>query len=187
MKRIALAMLIAFVTLMTITLVIGLFLPTTWAIRATTVISAPPHTVYPWVSQMKRWPEWTPWNESMDPTLKRTFEGADGAVGFTTRWTSEQVGSGWMRITAIEADRSIAYDLAFDRMPEPAHGVITLEPTGSATRVTWTDHGSVGSSFVARYFVPMIQKAVAADFDKGLATLKQKIESPAPTPPPSPQ
>ena len=43
---------------------IALFLiPATWTVEREVVVDAPPEAIWPWIVDLERWPEWSPWQE----------------------------------------------------------------------------------------------------------------------------
>ncbi len=134
------------------------------------VIGADPATVHALIDDFHAWSMWSPWEE-MDPDLKRTFSGADKGVGARYAWTgNKKVGTGNMEITASTADQ-IDIDLEFVE-PFKARNttVFRLTPTDSGTKVEWTMTGERNLLMTVMgklYF----DKAIAKDFDKGLAKL----------------
>src|SRR5687767_7524372 len=53
---------------------IGFTLKPHWAVERSTVVNAPPERIYPYVSTLRRWPEWTPWIQR-DPTFTSSYDG----------------------------------------------------------------------------------------------------------------
>ena len=55
-------------------------------------------------------------------------------------------------------------------------GAIVYEPSGTGTKVTWTNEGDVGNNFMGRLFRPFFDKLMGPDFEKGLNRLKAMVE-----------
>src|SRR5437867_13063789 len=79
--------------------VVGLLLPSGYAVSRSIVVSAEPARVQPLVTDLKRWPEWEPWQE-MDPTIRQTFEAKTTGVGAHRSWTGKS-GDGEMTYTRV--------------------------------------------------------------------------------------
>jgi hypothetical protein len=147
-----------------------------------TRIQAPPARVHALLDDFREWRRWSPW-EGVDPALRREYSGPAQGVGATYHWSgNRKAGEGEMRI--IESTpHAVVVDLRFLK-PFKATNVttFTLAPVAAAaggaaeaTDVTWTMAGtrSAVMSAMGRLF---FDKAIAADFEKGLASLKQEAE-----------
>lgn len=145
--------------------------------RATTV-DAPPERIHALVDDFRQWQRWSPW-EGLDPELRRTFTGPEQGVGSHYAWAgNKKAGEGTMEITS-STPTHVEVDLRFLK-PFKATNVtrFDLAPLGSGTRVTWTMTGRRNPvmSLMGRLF---FDKAIGADFEKGLASLKAEAERPA--------
>ena len=141
----------------------------------TTVINAPAATIHALVNDFHEWTRWSPW-EGLDPDLKRTYSGAAAGVGAHYAWEgNNKAGTGTMAITSSTPDR-IEIALEFLK-PFKASNVATFSfsEAGGGTRVDWTMSGqrNVAFAVLGRLF---FDKAIAKDFDKGLASLKAAAE-----------
>jgi hypothetical protein len=138
-----------------------------------TVIDAPATTVHALIADFREWPKWSPW-EDLDPALERSYSG-DG-VGATYSWKgNKRAGEGSMTFTAITAEQ-IDVDLVFVKPFKAENEVVfKLTPVAEGTRVEWTMGGNRNLAFavMGRLF---FDKAIAKDFDRGLAALKAAAE-----------
>ncbi len=142
------------------------------------VIDAPAEKVYPHVSSFKNFNAWSPWAK-IDPNTKYVFEGPEAGEGAKMSWTSDHpnVGNGSQEITAATANKRVESALSFDGQP-PAKAVFVLEPAGEGkTKVTWEFHGDMGMNPIGRWMGLMIEKYLGPDYEKGLANLKEVVES----------
>ena len=174
MKRVAL------VIVAVIALVLGFAAcqPDDYAFSRSTVISAPPATVYGFVNNMRHQQLWSPW-ESRDPKMTRTFTGPEEGVGSTYHWKgNDEVGEGEMAITKTDTNKLVDMSLRFIA-PWESEGTtaVTLEPEGEGTKATWAMKGTHGS-FFAKVFnmFSSIESMVGPDYEKGLGMLKQHAE-----------
>ncbi|MFC7361429.1 SRPBCC family protein [Nocardioides astragali] len=127
------------------------------------------------VDDFREWQKWSPW-EGLDPDLNRDYSGPDRGVGSTYHWSgNKKAGEGEMRITE-STPTSVVVDLQFLK-PFKASNVTTfaLTPVGDATDVTWTMTGT-RSAIMGLMGKLFFDKAIGADFDKGLASLKREAE-----------
>lgn len=141
-----------------------------------TTINAAPAAVLPLLNDFHNWKDWSPWEE-LDPELKRTFTGPDSGVGSHYAWVgNKKVGTGSMEITNA-TDERVDIDLEFIA-PFKASNKTTfeLQPQGSSsTRVVWSMSGE-RNLFMAVAGKLFFDKAIAKDFDRGLAKLKALAE-----------
>ncbi len=127
------------------------------------------------VDDFREWQKWSPW-EGLDPDLNRDYSGPDRGVGSTYHWSgNKKAGEGEMRITE-STPTSVVVDLQFLK-PFKASNVTTfaLTPVGDDTDVTWTMTGT-RSAIMGLMGKLFFDKAIGADFEKGLASLKREAE-----------
>ncbi|HEY9103188.1 SRPBCC family protein [Chitinimonas sp.] len=161
--------------LVALLLVIGLLLPSHYAVQRSTEIQAPADKVFAHLDAPAAWKAWTVWNRR-DPQMKIAYSGPERGVNAAWRWESATEGNGGMVFTAIDPNRQLTYRLEFPDMGMVSTGVLLLEPAGNGTRVTWTNEGDMGRNPVNRYFGLLMDKMVGPDFESGLANLKQIVE-----------
>lgn len=138
-----------------------------------TTIAAPPATVLALIDDFRQWVTWSPW-EGLDPDLSRTYDGV--GVGATYSWSgNKQAGEGRMTLTSVTPSQ-VVVDLEFLK-PFKAQNVVTfdLTPVGDGTRVAWTMSGRRNLLFAVMGAL-FFDKAIAKDFQKGLASLKAAAE-----------
>jgi uncharacterized protein YndB with AHSA1/START domain len=169
----------ALVAVVVVAVLVSFVLPRHPTVTRSVDIAAPVSTIFPIVSDLRRFNEWSPWFDR-DPAAEYTFTGPIDGVGQTMNWTSDkpEVGSGKQSITRIEPDRQVEMSLEFGQQGT-ADATITLEPKGNATTVTWDFSGDAGFNPVMRYMGLMFDKWIDPDYEKGLARLKTVAERPA--------
>jgi len=172
LKKILLGLLIV----VAVFVVVGLFLPSKYHVERSVVVQAKPATIFPWVNNLKKWNEWSPWTKEKDPTLVYTFEGPEEGPGAASKWDGKKFGDGSMRITESSEDKGAKYELEFNRGKFISSSVIAFEPQGDSTQVRWSTDGDVGGNPVNRYFGLFMGKMIGPDFEEGLAKLKVKVE-----------
>ncbi|RYC12976.1 SRPBCC family protein [Nocardioides zhouii] len=148
-----------------------------FTLSRSTRIDAPPTRVHALLDDFHQWQRWSPW-EGLDPAMERDYSGPAAGVGSTYRWSgNKKAGEGEMRMTASTVSR-VAVDLEFLK-PFKATNVTTfdLAPAARGTDVTWTMTG-VRNPAMAVLGKLFFDKAIAKDFDKGLASLKREAERP---------
>jgi hypothetical protein len=171
MKKIILVILVLPILL----LIVSLFLPSQYHVERVTVIKAPPEAIYPWLVQLRKWPEWTVWNTSMDRTLVYNYTGSAEGVGEEMSWTAKS-GNGALKLTVADAKTGVKYDMNFDSGKFICRGGVVMVAEAGGTRVTFFNEGEFGKNPVVRYFGLFMDKMMGGDFEKNLASLKQKVE-----------
>ncbi len=143
------------------------------------VIDRPTAAVFPYINSLRKANEWSPW-AAYDPNVKMTYAGADEGVGAKMSWAgNDKVGSGSQEITQSVLNRKVASDLKFGGQG-PAKAALTLTTTGAGTNVVWALDIDLGNNPIARYVGTTLDAKVGADYERGLAKLKQLVER-APT------
>ena len=155
--------------------------PPSFRIERSTHIAAPMLQVAQQIDDFRAWKTWSPW-ENIDPTLQRTFSGADAGVGAVYEWTGTgKAGAGRMEITDMRADAEcglISIKLDFLKPFKASNTAeFLMTPTTAGTDLTWAMFGP--SPLVSRLmglFMNM-DKLVGKDFEAGLAALKRNAEA----------
>jgi len=146
-------------------------------VERSVTVAAPAEAVSPHVVDFHRWVDWSPW-EGLDPDLQRTYSGPTEGLGATYAWSgNRKAGAGRMEITGVTPER-IDVDLQFLK-PFRSSSTVRFELTGTAdqTRVQWQLRSPrTLASRVMGVFWNM-EKAIGADLEKGLAQLKERVES----------
>ncbi len=173
---------IAIVGVVVLAVVVAFLLPRHAIVTRTVEIAAPPSTIYPIVSDLRRFNEWSPWAD-IDPETVYTFTGPIDGVGQTLNWESkdERVGSGSMAIAAVEPEKHVDMSIDFGGQGKAIASLI-LEPAGAGTNVTWGFDSDLGFNPIARYFGMMMDGMIGPDYEKGLARLKAVAEAPPSAP-----
>jgi len=153
----------------------GYLLPLNYSVSRTKFINAEADTVHASVANLKSWPQWTPWNHQLDPTLQFQYSGPDSQVGSISTWTGEKAGSGLIEIISAESGRGIVYKFSFDDYP-PAEGVIQITPMKGGCEVFWKVSGELVPP-LGGWFRPLIDSMIGSDFEKGLDGLKIRCEA----------
>jgi hypothetical protein len=158
---------------------ISYLLPSRVRVERTTSIQAPPERIYEKVGTLKTWKDWTAWNPTKYPKMQWTYEGPESGVGAISKWTDPS-GDGKLEITKANPQTGIDYDLSFDDMPT-VPGTIAFAPDGEGTKVTWFFESVAGWNPIERYFYFFcMDRMIGADFETGLAGLKNAVETSTP-------
>ena len=155
----------------------GFLMPSTFMVQRSIEINAAPRKVYDLVVEPRRWKDWSVWTKR-DPDMRITYSGPPFGMGAKWSWVSKTEGSGNMEFTRVEPDRAVEYALTFPEYNMRSPGALRLEPSGNATRITWSNSGDVGGNPVKHYLAMMMDRMVGPDFEAGLANLKALAEKP---------
>lgn len=176
MLRIIHTIVAVIVVFILIVAVVGLFLPTTYRVKRSIVINAPPERVHEYVGNLSKWEKWSPWEEE-DPTLIVTLGEKTSGVGASESWVGDN-GDGAITITESSPSEGVNYDLLFDGGTYECAGSMTYEVLPEErTEVTWAMSGDMGKSVTGGYFALLMDFMTGNMFDKGLSNLKRVVES----------
>jgi hypothetical protein len=168
--------LIILVVLVVVLVVVSQFLPGQYHVERSVTIAARPDAIHPWVNNLKKWPEWSPWTAAKDPSVVYSYEGPEEGVGAVSKWDSKKWGDGMMKVTESDPAKGVKFDLGFNKGKHACNAALSFTPAGSDTKVTWSMDGTVSRNPLDRFFSLMIEKFIAPDFEEGLSNLKKKAE-----------
>jgi hypothetical protein len=142
-------------------------------------IDAAPEQVRTWIHDLHRWESWSPWH-GVDPNMTITYTGADEGAGARQSWSgNRKAGEGAMEVTASTPER-VDVRLEFLKPFKATNFVhFDLTPATGGTDVLWTMTGKQNLLMKILYPILRMEKKLGADFDRGLAGLKQNVESAA--------
>lgn len=170
-------LLLGVVILLLVLLLVGLVLPTDYAVSRSVVITADPGKVHRYVADLKLWEEWTPWKEN-DPSLQVTYGPTTSGIGASQTWKSDG-GDGELTLVGVDPNTGIDYSMAFvdDGTRYPASGSITHKSVANGTEVTWSMKGDMkGMGFLSGWFATFSDSMMGPLFEQGLKKLKAVVE-----------
>jgi hypothetical protein len=153
--------------------------PAGYKVVRTTQIAAPPADVHALINDFHKWDGWSPWAK-LDPNMKVDYSGAPAGTGASYHWVSAQddVGEGRMTIAQSVPAEKVIINLEFIKPFESKSlAEFTVSPAPGGSTVEWSMSGE--NSFMAKGFMLAMggmDKAVGADFEKGLAQMKALAE-----------
>ena len=155
---------------------VALGLPAHVTAARSIVINAPEYAVFPYVNNLRRYQEWSPWADR-DPDIKMTYSGPQEGSGAAVEWESKlpSVGTGSVQITSSTPSSSV--DLNADVNGLEGTSRFVLSPAGAGSKVTWSFSFDTGSSPIKRWKGLMLDGLIGAEYRKGLEKLKQKVEA----------
>ncbi|MEH6536588.1 MAG: SRPBCC family protein [Psychroserpens sp.] len=160
-------------------ILLSLIAPKYYEVNRSIVIDKPIPEVFDYLKHIKNQDFWSPWKKK-DPDMKQEFVGTDGKVGFIAKWDgNKEVGLGEQEIiNIVENDRVEAQLRFFKPWKSESDAVTKVEDAGNGkTKVTWGFSGQ--NKVPANIFMMLynIDKHVGKDFEEGLTSLKEILES----------
>ena len=161
-------------------LIVALFRPKEYAVEREVTINKPVDSVFKYVKYLKNQNEFSVW-ANIDPNMKSTFTGTDGAVGAISAWESKvkEVGIGEQEITKINEGKRLDFELRFkEPMNDTAMGFMSTEMVSeNQTKVKWGINGII--PYPINLMLPFMKmdQMIGNDLQKGLENLKAKMEN----------
>ena len=167
---------IAVAVLLVLLLAAAFFLPATFSVQRSAVIAAPAGQVYAKFATPRTWATWSAWTTEADPTLVYTYAGPDSGVGAVMKFTAKKMGNGELQIVEAVPAQAVSYELRMTGSDMVVRGRVAFEPAGGGTKVTWHDTGDLGRNVLLRYLGPMLDKNLAAAYEKSFAGLRRETK-----------
>jgi uncharacterized protein YndB with AHSA1/START domain len=156
--------------------------PAVGTVTRSATIAAPPSAVFPYINDLHKWQDWSPWAK-LDPNAKATFEGPQAGAGAVFSWSgNNDVGEGKMTILESKPDEYVKMDIDFAKpFANKSVAEFRLKPEGAGTNVTWSMTGERPFFVRAMSIIFNGDKIVGDMFEKGLENLS-KVATSAPPP-----
>jgi uncharacterized protein YndB with AHSA1/START domain len=135
-------------------------------------VEAPPQVVFDLIVDFHQWSLWSPWEE-LDPSMERTFSGAESGVGAVYEWDgNRKAGQGRMEVTEADAPSQVVVAIEFIK-PFKSNNTATfeLEKSDAGTDVTWRMVGPKTFFTKVMGLFKSMDKMIGPDFEKGLRQL----------------
>ena len=161
-------------------LIAALFMPKEYAVEREVTINKPVDSVFKYLKYLKNQNEFSVW-ANIDPNMKSTFTGTDGAVGAISAWESKvkEVGIGEQEITKINEGKRLDFEIRFkEPMNDTAMGFMSTEMVSeNQTKVKWGINGII--PYPINLMLPFMKmdQMIGNDLQKGLENLKAKMEN----------
>jgi hypothetical protein len=145
-------------------LIIGFILPGTWEAEVEATFPNPPESIFPYFDRVDRWLLWNPM-----PASGFEAVGPPEGVGSGLEWDDPQYGSGSFEILVSEPDSLVEYEVLVEGGRLRIHGILTLSPDGTGSRLHWTERGDFGwnplMGYAARGMATSQAEAMTANLD----------------------
>ncbi|MGB0678911.1 MAG: SRPBCC family protein [Polyangiales bacterium] len=160
--------------LVALLVLVGLFLPSTYAVERSLTMHAPAALIFAQVDDLKKNRAWSPWHAA-DKTLQVTYGERTVGVGASSHWHGESSGKGRMKVTKSVPARRIEIHLDFEE--GQADSFWRFDAKGKhKTEVTWGMAGDSGWNLMGRYFGLCMDRMVGPYYEDGLRRLKKVSE-----------
>ncbi len=147
----------------------------TYAVARSQRISAPIDRVFETVVDFNTWTTWSPWLIA-EPTAKVRVRQTPGLVGSVYSWDGDLVGAGEIEHRRIDPGKEIEDELRFSKpMKSNCQVAFHFQPHGNETEVTWSLQGHL--PWFIFWLTPMLKTFIGMDYGRGLAMLKDWIET----------
>jgi hypothetical protein len=136
-------------------------------------VAAPPALVLALISNLQRWPEWSPL-ERLDPTVRRTYGGPPTGLGSSYYW------SGGSRTVTDLTPSMVGVELELKK-PHPADSdlVFRVSEEGSSTRLSLAVVGQSDLDGRPLGFFSNAEKTMGPELSAALAGIKELAEKQA--------
>ena len=147
--------------------------PDQWTIQRQGTIPGAPAKVFPYMDDLHKFLEWSPWAK-LDPAMKLTYGAPASGSGANFSWEGNgKVGAGKMTITESRPNDLVRCRFDFYK-PFSCTNTheFALKPEGSQTIVTWTMNGKAPFFFKLFMVFVSCDTMMGKNLEIGLANLK---------------
>ncbi len=169
--------LVGLAALVALFFIIALFIKKEYTISREIVINKPKTVVFQYIKHLRNQERYNKW-VMMDPGMKKDLKGADGTVGFTYAWDSQnkQAGKGEQEIVKIVEGDLVDVEVRFER---PFKSVAktplrTVAITDQQTKVIWGMEAT--SKYPLNAMNPFMDALLGKDLEASLINLKNILE-----------
>ncbi len=162
-----------------IPLLIAIFVKKSYHIEREVIIDKPKQEVFDYIKLLKNQDNFSKWG-TMDPNMKKDYQGVDGMVGFVSSWDSENknVGKGEQTIKKISEGEKIDYELHFIK---PFDGranayMATESVSADQTKVKWFFSSEMKYPMNIMLLFMNMEEMIGKDLEIGLNNLKNILE-----------
>ena len=150
--------------------------PDEWTIHRQETIPGAPAKVFPYMDDLHKFLEWSPWAK-LDPNMKVTYGSPASGSGANFSWEGNgKVGVGKMTITESRPNDLVLCRFDFSKPFRCTNThEFALKPEGSQTIVTWTMIGTAPFFFKLILVFVSCDTMMAKDVERGLANLKAVV------------
>ena len=174
----------ALILLVLLSYLVGYFLPQTYEVSRSAVVSASLEEVHQKVSTLSTWQEWSnfkpPTQEGSEITPESRFEGP--ALGEGAIWIWGGLGDiepARLQILTSDPKSGITYRLDLDGGRVNTTGVVSYVEVDGGVEVTMSNQGEMATPW-SRYFYFLADRSIGSNFALSLEGLQKAFEVTAP-------
>lgn len=160
------------------TLIYAYFIPPEYSISREISINAKAENIFPLIVNTKMADDWMPWKE-IDPNVKISYSGPDGAVGSSSSWESDgQMGVGKAEVVEVIPNQKVVTKITYVKPMEFTQiSEFQLTESGETTKMRWSVEGK--KVYISRLMCIFmdLDKYLGGMFEKGLIKLKTIVEN----------
>ncbi len=155
-------------------LVLGFFLPSTWAAGVELHLDATQTELMPLIDSPEGWRAWTAW-----PDSGLTRSGPEHGAEARIRWADPELGSGAFTIEEAVSGTHVSYSVEVEGAGNSVmrtSGRIMLTEKEGGTLVRWEEEGDLGGNPLMGYWAFFMERVQTAEMSKGLDRLSESAE-----------
>jgi hypothetical protein len=165
---------------MGLVLLVSAFSAKEYGVEREIIINKPCTEVFNFVKILRNQDQYSAW-KFRDKSMKSSFKGTDGTIGFISSWESEDGKSskGEQEIIGMEENHKINFELRFEKPVKSTSNtyMITEIVSPAATKVKWGFKGKMSFPINIMLLFMDMEGPIKNDFDEGLKNLKSLLES----------
>jgi hypothetical protein len=150
--------------------------PGEWTIQRRGAVPAAPAKVFPYMDDLHKFLEWSPWAK-LDPAMKLNFGGPASGSGANFSWEGNgKVGAGKLTITESRPNDLVRCRFDFSKPMRCTNThEFALKPEGPQTIVTWTMKGNAPFYFKLILVFVSADRMMGDNLESGLVSLKAAV------------
>jgi hypothetical protein len=152
-----------------------LLMPNDYLVERELDMQASPEVVYAAVSDLSSWPEWSVWNDEMDPDATWEFGGAATGNGATWTWAGPELGRGKITLRDCIPPSQVSYYLVMEDGAQTMRGTFLISAVEGGVRVRWSAAGELSGPW--KLIIPLLDGMIGGMFEEGLQGLKARLEA----------
>lgn len=143
-------------------------LPSEKTVERSAVIDAPASDLYALIASNEGFQRFNPYKDT-DPDLAITMHGPSSGIGSGFAFKGKE-GTGTQTIVATEENATVTMQIDLGAMGKPVT-TFSLEPSGDATKVTWSTRSEFGMNPIGRVVGLFLDGMLGDVYERGLANL----------------
>ena len=170
--------LIVIASIIALFLIVALFTRKGYTVERETVINRPKQEVFNYIRHLRNQDQFSKW-VMMDPAMKKTFTGTDGAVGFVYAWEgNKKAGKGEQEIIGIKEGERLNVEVRFVKPFEAIAQTpfVTEAVSANQTKLKWGMTSTMKYPMNGMLLFMNMDKLLGKDLEISLGNLKGILE-----------